>query len=195
MKLIKRTAVLLCIIGLYGCATLKQIGLSNCYDEGQNYIANYESCLAPAENGVAHAQYVLAYLYIGSGTAVDYKQAFKWNTKAAEQGHLNAQASLGWQYLKGHGVSQDYIQAFKLLRNAADRDNLSAQLHLGYMYEWGHGVNQDDVLAHMWYNIAASLGNENAINKRMKIAKRMPYSELVKATSMALEWMDKPPIK
>ena len=44
--------------------------------------------------------------------------------------------------------------------------NAAAQSNLGLMYAEGLGVIQDDVYAHMWWNIAASSGDEYAIGNR-----------------------------
>ena len=44
----------------------------------------------------------------GKGVLQDYKEAVKWYTKAAEQGHANAQSNLGVKYDNGEGVLQDF---------------------------------------------------------------------------------------
>ena len=52
-----------------------------------------------AEQGDADAQYKLGFMYNkGEGVPQDYKKAFYWCTKAAEQGLVNAQCS-SWGYL------------------------------------------------------------------------------------------------
>ena len=45
--------------------------------------------------------------YYGVGVPQDYAQAVHWFRKAAEQGHAEAQDSLGRCYEHGHGVPQD----------------------------------------------------------------------------------------
>ena len=47
----------------------------------------------------------------GKGVPQDYKQAFKWYTKAAEQGFSGAQNNLAVMYYEGKGVLQDYVRA------------------------------------------------------------------------------------
>ena len=50
--------------------------------------SEYDSLLIEAEQGHASAQYNLALKYDnGEGVLQDYKEAVKWYTKAAEQGH------------------------------------------------------------------------------------------------------------
>ena len=41
----------------------------------------------------------------------DHKEAVKWYTKAAEQGHARAQNNLGVSYENGEGVPQDDVYA------------------------------------------------------------------------------------
>ena len=47
----------------------------------------------------------------GEGVIQDYKEAVKWYTKAAEQGHASAQGNLGVMYANGEGVLQDNVYA------------------------------------------------------------------------------------
>jgi hypothetical protein len=55
-----------------------------------------------AEQGEAHAQFVLGLGQLGEGG--DYRKAVEWFWKAANQGHEVAQYFLGWMYDKGLGV-------------------------------------------------------------------------------------------
>ena len=43
----------------------------------------------------------------GEGVKQDYKKAFEWFSKAAEQGNTEAQLHLGQMYYNGEGVNQD----------------------------------------------------------------------------------------
>ena len=49
----------------------------------------------------------------GHGVDVDYKKAFEWWEKAAEQGHADAQYNLGVMYELGHGVDQSDSRAMQ----------------------------------------------------------------------------------
>ena len=57
---------------------------------------------------------------IGQGVNQDYKAAFKWYKRAADQGNADAQNNLGFMYLQGLGVTQDYKVALKWYKLAAD---------------------------------------------------------------------------
>ena len=55
----------------------------------------------------------------------------------AEQGHVDAQYSLGVMYENGEGVPENDAEAVKWWRFAAEQGNVGAQYNLGYMYENG----------------------------------------------------------
>ena len=57
--------------------------------------------------------------YNGQGTTQNYKQAFKWYKKAAEQGYAPAQGVLGLMFFDGKGTTQDYVMAHMHLNVAA----------------------------------------------------------------------------
>ncbi|MNN86964.1 Localization factor PodJL [compost metagenome] len=48
----------------------------------------------------------------GEGVALDMDQAATWCCKAAEQGHVNAQYSLGLMYARGEGLAQNFKEAY-----------------------------------------------------------------------------------
>ena len=66
-----------------------------------------------------------------------------------------------------------------------------AQNNLGFMYANGKGVPQDYILGHMWWNLAASSGQKNAISGRDAVSKRMTSSQLEKAQDLARECVRK----
>ena len=51
----------------------------------------------------------------------------------------------------------------------------------------GNGVIQDMVHAHMWFNIAASRGHEDAKKNRDIVSKRMTKEQIAKAQELARE--------
>ena len=53
------------------------------------------------------------------------------------------------------------------------------------MYQNGKGVLQDDIYAHMWYNIAASSGDENADKAREIVAGKMTSADISAARKLA----------
>ena len=85
----------------------------------------------------------------------------------------------------------DYATALRELRPLAEQGNADAQNNLGAMYQGGLGALQDDVYAHMWFNIAASNGHDNARSNRDLAAKRMTTEQLTEAQKLARECVRK----
>ena len=53
----------------------------------------------------------------------------------------------------------------------AELGHPKAQYNLGVMYGHGEGVTQDYKLAHMWWNLAAASGDQDAVKNRGIVAK------------------------
>ena len=94
--------------------------------------------------------------------AGDYKTAFSFYKKAAEQGELAAQFNVGLYYDVGKGVAQDDAEAVRWYKLAAAQGYSSAQYNLGAIYANRKGVIQDDAEAVRWYELAAAQGNSIA---------------------------------
>ncbi len=94
--------------------------------------------------------------------AEDKKQSVTKIQQRAEQGEVEAQASLGLIYRRGREVSQDYGLAQKWFRKAAEQGHAEAQNNLGLMYDHGRGVERDFVQARKLYLKAAKQGHANA---------------------------------
>ena len=102
------------------------------------------------------------FYYGRNGFAQSYADAVSWYRLAAEQGHADAQFSLGCCYQNGQGVAKDDAKAVKWYRKAAEQGNAGAQCNLGFLYDKGRGVEQDYREALRWYRKAAEQGNANA---------------------------------
>jgi len=61
------------------------------------------------------------------GVSRDYRQAAEWFSKAAEQGHADAQYNLGELYNKGRGVKRDKKIAQKWYKAAAKQGHVKAK--------------------------------------------------------------------
>jgi TPR repeat protein len=77
-------------------------------------------------------------------------------------------------------------------RKSAEQGVPIGQLALGAMYADGKGVPQDYVLAHMWFNLAAASGNENAVKGRDMVAAKMTPAQIAEAQKLAREWKPTP---
>ena len=78
-----------------------------------------------------------------------------------------------------NGVKADQKESYT--RYLAEQGDADAQYYLGVMYSAGEGVKQDYILAHMWYNLAASNGNENGRVSRDLVALEMTPAQISKA--------------
>lgn len=81
-----------------------------------NYAIAYCIWQPQADNGDAHAQYNLGWLYHnGYGLAVDDQQALHWWQQATAQGHVDARFALAALYTHGgRGVAADIDKAIPL---------------------------------------------------------------------------------
>ena len=61
--------------------------------------------------------------------------------------------------------------------------------NLGMMYSSGRNVPIDYVMAHKWFNLAAMLGNKDAIRLRREIAAEMSAQEIAAAQRAARDWL------
>ena len=77
------------------------------------------------------------------------------------------------------------------LTRLAEQGDATAQFNLVRMYHFGHGVPQDYVYARMWYNIAASTGDEIAQANRENLSKRMTPTQIEEAQTLARECVRK----
>ena len=77
-----------------------------------------------------------------------------------------------------HMHSGDYESAYRELRELSDRgypvyQNMVARMHLE-----GKGVEADPVMAHVWYTLSASQGNEEAIRAKADLEKGMSKDQI-----------------
>jgi TPR repeat protein len=121
----------------------------------------------------------------------DYKQAFEWFTKAAEQGHKKSQNDLGDLYSWGDYFEKDYKQAFEWFTKAAEQGHAWAQYNLAGMYFDGQGVMPNNQNAYAWSSLAAMNGDKDSIKNRKFYAKRLSPSELEEAQELATELYEK----
>ena len=117
-----------------------------CYIKGQYNLDNmYADC-----EGAQESEAVKRFRFETDTKAV------KWYRKAADQGHVVAQTSLGIMYDFGKGVLENDAEAVKWFLKAAQQGEALAQHNLALMYEEGTGVPQSYLKAQDWYIKAAN---------------------------------------
>ena len=91
-----------------------------------------------------------------------FEKAFVYYQKAAEQGYVIAQNSLGIAYEWGQGVEANNQQALFWYNKAATQGYAQAQNNLGTMYDLGKGGSEDEKKALYWFRKAADQGYASA---------------------------------
>jgi TPR repeat protein len=85
--------------------------------------------------------------------------AFRWELRAAEGGHLEAQSLVARAYKMGAGVVVDVAAATAWFGKAAERGYRSAQFNFGVALELGQGTPQNYELAATWFQRAVDQGD------------------------------------
>ena len=106
---------------------------------------------------------------------------------------LGMNVAVGADFQKGADAYNkgDYATALKEWRPLAEQGQAGAENNLDVMYDRGKGVIQNDASAHVWWNIAASQGLEDAAKNRDIVSKKMPPSQIEKAQDLARECVKK----
>lgn len=60
---------------------------------------------------------------------------------------------------------------------------------LGMRYSTGRGVDHDLVAAHKWFNLAAMMGHEGALDARAEMAAEMTAAQIAEAQKLARDWL------
>lgn len=97
------------------------------------------------------------------GGGENYREAYKWFEKAANEGHRGAQLYAGWMHHKSQGVEQDWRKAIYWYTKAAEQGSLSSQMYLGEIYRDGSWSDLEDFeLAKFWFEKASAGGDVQA---------------------------------
>lgn len=119
--------------------------------------------------------------------------AAEWWKKAAQQGEVSAQHSLGSMYFNGLGVEQDYVKASWWYLKAAEQGDVDDQAMIAWMYEVGKltedsrgidGVLDDDVTAYAWNKIAAGSDNETAKGNLQHMLSMMSSDQITRGENL-----------
>jgi cell division septation protein DedD len=108
-----------------------------------------------AEHGSADAQFNLGQAYrLGKGVPINLSQSQNWLERAADQGHVDAETTLGLMLFQ----NGDKDSGLKWLKMAADQDDPRAQLVYGTALFNGDGVTQNPVLGYALVARSAAKG-------------------------------------
>lgn len=111
--------------------------------------------ITKADQGDAQAQFLVGVAYdSGNGAPRSEEKAVKYYLMAAEQGHAEAQNSLG----SALQAEKRYSEALPWFEKAAAQNHALATNNLAYLYDLGLGVKQDRRKGFELYSRAANLG-------------------------------------
>ena len=164
--------------------------------EKEGYKAAFILLKQLAEQGDPKAQFELGAIYyfpLDESIKKDINEAFKWYTKAALQGQVEAQYNLGVMYDQGKGVPKNYSDAYKWYKLAAEQGFANAQYNLGVMYYRGEGIPKNYIDAYKWFNIVVSSEDKvsDAARALMNINEpRMTSEQIATAQNLAKEWVE-----
>lgn len=106
---------------------------------------------------------------MGLSCIVD-KKAQDWFESAAEQGHTEAEAQLGYLYFTGgHGIEHDDKKAIEYSTKAANKGSAKGMNTLGSIYYFGRKEHKDLDQAKHWFRKAIKNNNSAARNNLGKL--------------------------
>jgi hypothetical protein len=133
-----------------------------------------------AAKGNVVAQSILGICYMdGIDVEVDYQEAFRLLSAAADQGARRAVANLARIYDEGLGTQKNIPEAIRLYERAAKGGEFFAQIALGRIYSRGTDVpaNPDEAL--IWYS--AALAQEGSIDDCQEMSEARNYVMTVRS--------------
>jgi TPR repeat protein len=143
-----------------------------------------------AEKGDADAQFNLGQAYrLGRGLPTNLSAAQTWFERAANQGHLDAQATLGLLLFQ----SGDQSGGLRWLKTAALKGEPRALLVFGTALFNGDGVTQDPVMGYAFVSRAAAQGLGPAKDTLAQMDKILPLEDRKKGVAIAIANAKKTP--
>ena len=135
-----------------------------------------------ATNGDADAQFNLGQAYrLGRGVPTNLATAKDWFEKAADQGHLDAETTLGLLLFQ----SGDQAEGLKWLKKAAVQGEPRALLMYGTALVNGDSVTQDPVLGYAYVTRAAAQGLQPAKDTLAQLDQILPLADRKRGVEIA----------
>jgi TPR repeat protein len=147
---------------------LAQLQLGRMLEGGKGGAQSNDEALAwflkAARQGVAAAQDEAARIYVnGQGpTPVNFPEALKLFTQAADQKYVPSYSELGLMHLHGEGTPVNAVKAVAYLSLGADAGDPDCQERMGWRYLNGEGVAKDFSTAAKWFRLAGDAGQAQA---------------------------------
>ena len=136
-----------------------------------------------AEKGDSDAAFNLGQAYrLGRGVRTDLGAAQTWFERAARNGHVDAQTTLGLLLFQ----NGNQTGGLRWLRQAADQGEPRAMLVYGTALFNGDGVTQDPVLGYAYVSRAAAQGLGPAKETLEQLDKLLPVEDRKKGVALAI---------
>ena len=137
-----------------------------------------------ADKGDPDAEFNLGQAYrLGRGVPINLAAAKTWFERAAKQGHLDAETTLGLLLFQ----NGDQPEGLKWLKKAADQGEPRALLVYGTALVNGDSVTQDPALGYAYVSRAAAQGLEPAKETLDQLDKLLPLTERKRGVAIARE--------
>ena len=135
-----------------------------------------------AEKGDADAAFNLGQAYrLGRGVATNLGAAQTWFERAAQKGHVDAQATLGLLLFQ----NGNQAEGLKWLKQAAEQGEARALLVYGTALFNGDNVTQDPILGYAYVSRAAAQGLAPARDTLAQLDKLLPVEDRKKGVAIA----------
>ena len=135
-----------------------------------------------AEKGDSDAQFNLGQAYrLGRGVPTNLSAAKTWFERAAGQGHVDAQTTLGLLLFQ----NGEQAEGLKWLKKAAEQGEPRALLVYGTALVNGDTVTQDRVLGYAYVSRAAAQGLEPAKDTLDQLDQILPLADRKRGVAMA----------
>ena len=153
-----------------------QTTLGNCYINGdgvqKDSLKAIEWYSKAAEQNEPYALFAIANIMEKEDSVAGYSKrelrarpTIEYLTKAAKNGHAEAQYKLACCYDNGKYVKKSRKKAFNWHLHAASNGHPKAMERVGHCYEKGRGVKKNERIAAHWYRLAEMSGSETAKKK------------------------------
>src|SRR5690242_1894472 len=137
-----------------------------------------------AEKGDADAEFNLGQTYrLGRGVPTNLAAAKTWFERAASQGHVDAETTLGLLLFQ----NGDQAEGLKWLKKAADQGEPRALLVYGTALVNGDSVTQDPSLGYAFVSRAAAQGLQPAKDTLEQLDQILPIADRKRGVAIARE--------
>lgn len=150
-----------------------------------------ERILKAAHDNDPEAQFELGKIYTqgGYGLPANPQSAFEWYKKSADQGHQQAQITVGYFYQTGEIVAKDLHEAIRYYTAPAEAGEMYAIRNLAVVYDEATDIPDHKLKAAVMYLEAAEKGDAYAQYKTGR--NYFEGNGLLQDDTKAFEWLSK----